>query len=101
MGRMVYTAPERPSSHDCEPPMTGLGEGQPFIPQPTAPPGSVWQCDCGRYWTATETCWRPSSRRERRKAERPATGLVTVVDVAPVPVPYPVSAEHPPVDFGG
>lgn len=44
---------------------------------------------------------RQQKRREGRAWRREAEGLVRVVDVEPVGVPYPVSAEHPPADFDG
>jgi hypothetical protein len=31
----------------------------------------------------------------------PVRGMETVLDVPPVPVPYPVDAAHPPTDFDG
>lgn len=43
---------------------------------------------------------RRTNKRERREGRR-EVGLVTVVDMHPETVPYPVDAEHPPVDFNG
>lgn len=65
------------------------------------PLGSIWRCDCGRYWTAADTGWRPAKRRERRRVEACGPGLVQVVAVDPAPVPCPVDDEHPPADFDG
>jgi hypothetical protein len=61
--------------------------------------------------------WRPSRKAAERKARRGIArrnaasrrlgaswevhGMETVLDVPPVPVPYPVDAAHPPIDFDG
>lgn len=109
-GHLVYAAPEQPEPHRCEPPMTPDpilrvhgpdGAPYPFMPEPLAPPGSVWLCDCGRYWTATAERWRPSRRRELRRLDLRNPGLVQVVTADVKPVPCPLDDEHRPRDFDG
>lgn len=57
----------------------------------------------GAACTLLASAWRRLPRdvfHVKHRRYRPA-GLVQVVTHTPVPVPYPVSAEHPPEDFAG
>lgn len=107
-GKVAYRPPQR-ESHNCLPPMKCAvlelreRDGEPLPPRITGwrpcgpqhemscawpqaaePVGSIWQCECGAFWTVYQQKnhpnsniyvdydpeWRPATWSERRRARR-------------------------------